>query len=93
MNDLLSFANSLSADMESSKPQLSKIVQLGRFLGRLFRPLVKNGVSLVGNVLKPLAKGALVPLELTAAASATEGAAQTNFLDQKQQHLYFQIKI
>ena len=54
---------------------------------------MKNGVSLVGNVLKPLAKGALLPLELITAASATEAAAQTNFLDQKQQHLYFQIKI
>ena len=54
---------------------------------------MKNGVSLVGNVLKPLAKGALLPLELITAASATEAAVQTNFLDQKQKHLYFQIKI
>ena len=46
----------------------------GGFLGRLLGPLLKIGLSLIGKVLKPLAKGVLIPLGLTAAASAA-GAA------------------
>ena len=44
------------------------------FLVRLFGPLLKSGLSLIGNVLKPLAKSVLIPLRLTAAASATDAA-------------------
>ena len=43
------------------------------------------------NVLKILAKSVLIPLGLTAAASATDAAAQNN-LDRVQQHQYFQMK-
>ena len=35
-------------------------------------PLLKTGLPLIGNVLKPLAKSVLIPLGLTAAASATD---------------------
>ena len=52
------------------------MVQLRGFLGRLLGPLLKTGLPLKGNVLKPLAKSVLVPLELTAAASATDTAIQ-----------------
>ena len=31
-----------------------KLVQSREFLGRLLRPLLKTGLSLMGNVLKPL---------------------------------------
>ena len=55
-----------------SKAQLSKIIQLGRFLGillgKLAGPLVK--------VVVPLAKNALVPLATMASASTIEGAIQ-----------------
>ena len=44
---------------------MSKMVQLGGFLGRLPRPLVKTTLRLKGNVLKPLAKSVLAPLGLT----------------------------
>ena len=52
------------------------MVQLRGFLGRLLGPLLKTGLPLKANVLKPLAKSVLVPLELTAAASATDTAIQ-----------------
>ena len=44
------------------------------FLGRLLQPLLKTGLPLIGNVLRPLAKIVLIPLRLTAAAYATDGA-------------------
>ena len=51
-----------------------KIRQSGEFLGRLLGPLLETGLPLIGNVLKPLAKRVLIPLGLTALASATEVA-------------------
>ena len=65
------FANSSSANVILSKTQLHKIGQSGGFLGRPLGPLLKTGLPLIGNVLKPLAKSVLIPLGLTAAASAT----------------------
>ena len=43
----------------------------GWFLAQLSGPLLKNGLSLIGNKLKPLAKSVLIPLVLITAASAT----------------------
>ena len=48
------------------------MVQSGGFLGRLFGPLVKTGLPLIKSVVKRLAKSVLIPLGLTAAASATD---------------------
>ena len=59
-----------------SKAQLSKMVQSGGFLGRSLGPLLKTDLSIVKNVLKPLAKSVLIPLCLTAAASVTDAAIQ-----------------
>ena len=53
---------------------MHKIVQSGGFLGRLLGPLLKTGLPLKKNVLKPLAKSVLIPLGLTAVASATDAA-------------------
>ena len=53
---------------------MHKIGQSGGFLGRLLGPLLKTGLPLIGNVLKPLAKSTLIPSELTAAAAATDTA-------------------
>ena len=50
--------------------------QSGEFLGRFQRPLLKTYFPLMKNVLKTLAKSVLIPLELTAAASATDAAIQ-----------------
>ena len=56
------FANNSSPYMKLSKTQLHKVGQSGGFLGRLLGPLLKTGLSLMKNVLKPLAKRVLVPL-------------------------------
>ena len=64
------FANNSLNDIKISKTQLSKMIQSGKFLGRLFGPLLKAGLLLMKNVIKPLAKSVLIPLGLTAAASA-----------------------
>ena len=66
------FANHLSTDIKLSKTQLSKMIQLGGFLGRLLSPLLKTGLPLIKNVIKPLAKSVSIPLGLTAAASAAD---------------------
>ena len=66
------FANNSSANINLSKTQLNKIGKSGGFLGRLLGPLLKNGLPLIGNVLKTLVKSVLMPLGLTAAASATD---------------------
>ena len=48
------------------------MIQSWWFLGRLLGPLLKTELPLMENVIKPLAKSALIPLELTAAASAAD---------------------
>ena len=50
------FENNSSANIKLSKTQLHKIGQSGEFLGRISGPLLKNGLLLMKNVLKPLAK-------------------------------------
>ena len=67
------FRNNSSANVKLSKTQLHKVEQSGGFLGRRLWPLLKIGLPLIGNVLKPLAKSVLIPLGLTA-ASATHAA-------------------
>ena len=62
------FANNSSDDINLSKTQLSKMIQLGGLLGRLLGPLLKTGFPLMKNVIKPLAKSVLISLGLTAAA-------------------------
>ena len=66
------FANHLSTDIKLSKTQLSKIIQSGGFLGRSLGPLLKTGLPLMKSVIKHLAKSVLIPLGLTAAASAAD---------------------
>ena len=63
------FANHSAADIKLSKTQLSKMIQSGGFFGRLLGSLLKTGLPLIINVIKPLAKSVLFPLGLTAAAS------------------------
>ena len=58
----------MSTNLKLSTSQISKIIQSGGFLGRLLGQLLKAGLSLTKNVIKPLAKSVLIPLGLTAAA-------------------------
>ena len=46
------------------------MIQSEGFLGRLLGPLLRTGLPLMKSVIKPLAESVLVPLGLTAAASA-----------------------
>ena len=48
------------------------MMQSGGFLGKLLGPLLKAGLPLIKNVIAPLAKSILIPLGLTAAASAAD---------------------
>ena len=48
------------------------MIQSGGFLDRPFGPILKKGLPLLKNVIKPLAKSVLIPLGLTAAASAED---------------------
>ena len=72
--------NGSLTNIKLSKTQLHKIVQSGGFLGRLLGPLLKTGLPLVGNVLKPLAKSVIKPSGLSAAASATDAAIHNKIL-------------
>ena len=48
------------------------MIQSGGFLGRRLGPLLKTGLPLMKSVIKPLAKNVLIPLGLTAEASAAD---------------------
>ena len=74
------FANYLSTDIKLSKTQLSKMIDKGGFLGRLFGPLLKTGLPLIKNLTKSLAKTVLLPLGLTAAASAADAEMHKRML-------------
>ena len=62
------FAKNTSIDIKLSKTQLSKMIQSGGFVGRLLGLLLKTGLPL----MKSVAKNVLIPLGLTAAASAAD---------------------
>ena len=68
------FTNNSSANKKLSKAWLHKIVRWGGFLGRLLGLLMKTGLSIIGDVPKPLPKNVLIPLGSRAAASATDAA-------------------
>ena len=74
------FANNSSANAKLSKTQLSKIIQSGGFLSRLLGPLLKTGLPLISKVIKPLAKSVVIPLGLTAAASAADAGIHKKIL-------------
>ena len=80
------FANNLSTDIKFSKAQLSKMMQSGGFPGKLLGPLLKTGLPLIKSVIKPLAKSVLVPLELTAAASAADAGIHKKILGSDSDH-------
>ena len=53
--------------------------QSGEFLSRFKKPLLKTDFFLMKNVLKKIAKSVLIPLGLTAAASAKMQLFKRNF--------------
>ena len=74
------FAKNTSTDNKLSKTQLSKMIQSGGFLGRLLGPLLRTGLPLMKSIIKPLTKSVLVPLGLTAAASAADAGIHKKIL-------------
>ena len=62
------------------------MIQSGGFLGRLLGPLLKTGLPLIKNVIKPLAKSVLIPLGLTAAASAADAGIHKKILGSGHNH-------
>ena len=67
-----SFASNSSNDIKLSKTQISKMIKSGGFLGRLLDPLLRAGLTLMENVMKPLAKSILSSSGLTTAAAASD---------------------
>ena len=49
-----SFNNNMSTDLKLSKAQISKKIQSGGFLHRLLGSLLKTGLPLIKDVIKPL---------------------------------------
>ena len=47
------FNNNMSTDLKLSRAQISKVIQSGGFLGRLLGPLLKTGLPLIKNIIKP----------------------------------------
>ena len=74
------FSNNSSVDIKFSKTQLSKMIQSGGFLGKLLGPLLKAGLPLMQSVITPLAKSVLIPLGLTAVASAADAGIHKTIL-------------
>ena len=74
------FNNNMSTDIKLSTSQISKIIQSREFLGRLLGLLLKIGLQLIKNVIKPLWKIILIPLGLTAAVSAADAGIHKKIL-------------
>ena len=83
------FANNLSTDFKLSKTQISKMIRSVGLLGRLLGPLLKTGLPLIRNGIKPLAKSAIIPLGLTAVASAADAGIHKKFLGSGRRHSSF----
>ena len=66
------FAIYLSTDIKLSKTQIFIMIKAGGILGRLLVPLLKTGLPIMKIAVTPLARNVLIPLGLTAAASAAD---------------------
>ena len=75
-----SLNNNTSTDLKFSKAQINKVIQSGGLLAILLGPLLKTGLPLIKNVIKPLAKSVLIPLGLTVAASAADAGIHKKML-------------
>ena len=56
------------------------MIQSGEFLEKLLGPVLKTGLPLITNVITALAKSVLIPLGLTAAASAADAGIHKKIL-------------
>ena len=72
------FNNNMSTDLKLSKTQISKIIQSRGFLGSLLSKLLIYSLM---KLAVPLANNILVPLQITAAASALDARIQKKIHD------------
>ena len=56
------------------------MIPSGGYLGRLLGELLKTGLPLMRSVINPLAKSVLIPLGLTATASAADAQIDKKIL-------------
>ena len=56
------------------------MIQSGGFLGRLLGQLLKTGLPLIKNVIKPLAESVSFPVGLTTVASAADAGIHKKIL-------------
>ena len=56
------------------------MIQSGEFLGKFLGLLLKTGLPLIKNVITPLAESVLIPLGLTAGASAADAGIHQKIL-------------
>ena len=57
------------------------MIRLGGFLGRILGPLPKTGLPLMKSAIQSLAKSVLIPLGLTAVASAADAGIHKKILE------------
>ena len=74
------FANNTLTDIKLSKTQLSKLIQLGGFLGRLLGPLLRIRLPLMKSVIQPLDKSVLILLRITAVTSTADAGIHKKIL-------------
>ena len=74
------FNNNTSTNIKLSNAQINRIIQSGGFLGKLLGALLKTGLPLIKNIIKPLVKSVLIPLRLTAAASEADAGIPKKIL-------------
>ena len=64
--------SSICKAFSNNSTQLSKMIHSKGFFCKLLGSLLKTGLPLIKNVIAPLAKSVLIPLRLTAVASAAD---------------------
>ena len=73
-NHCKGFVNNSAIRVKLLKPQISKIIQLAGFFDNFLGSVLKIGLPLTKNMLRPQAKIVPLLLELTAPASPSEDA-------------------
>ena len=74
------FVKNSSSSIKLLETELFKIIQSGRFVGKLLGSLIKIALLLMKNLLQSLAKTMLIPLGLITVASAVDAGIHKMFL-------------
>ena len=74
------FVKNSSSSIKLLETELFKIIQSGRFVGKLLGSLIKIALLLMKNLLQSLAKTMLIQLGLITVASAADAGIHKMFL-------------